>query len=62
MSAALIVQLVIAVVGQLPELVKIIEELRTSGATQLSADQVQRAQAACAPMQASMEALWPKLP
>lgn len=59
MSATLIVQLVIAVLGQLPEFVKIIEELRTSGAESLTADQIQRAQAACMPMQATMTALWP---
>jgi hypothetical protein len=59
MPAALIVQLVLGVLGQLPEIVKIIQELQASGATILTADQTQRVQAACTTMQASMKPVWP---
>ena len=59
MSAALIVQLVLGVLGQLPEIVKVVQELQASGAQTLTDDQTQRVQAACTAMQASMKPLWP---
>jgi hypothetical protein len=59
MPAALIVQLVLGVLGQLPEIVKVVQELQQSGAQTLNADQTQRVQAACTTMQASMKPLWP---
>lgn len=58
MSAALIVQLVLGVLGQLPEIVKVVQELQSSGAQTLTADQTQRVQAACTMMQDSMKPLW----
>jgi hypothetical protein len=58
MSATLVVQLLVALVGQLPEIVKLIEELRSSGAQTLTTDQVQRVQAACSQMEGPMKALW----
>ena len=58
MPATLIVQLVLGLVNQLPEFVKIIEELRSSGATTLTPDQVQRAQAACSQVEGPMKAIW----
>lgn len=59
MSAALIVQLVLGVLGQLPEIVKVVQELQASGATTLSDEQTQRVQSACTTMQGAMIALWP---
>jgi hypothetical protein len=60
MPAALIVQLVLGVLGQLPEIVKVVEELRATGSPTLSPDQTARVQTACDSMKGSMNALWPK--
>lgn len=57
MPAALIVQLLIAIVGQLPEIVKIIEELRQSGAQSMTPDQISRCQAASGQVQAALNAM-----
>lgn len=62
MPAALIVQLLVAVIGQLPELAKIVEELHQSGATTLTPDQEQRCNAATGGMQNAINAMWPKSP
>ena len=59
MSATLIVQLVLGILGQLPEVVKIVQELQVSGSQTLNADQTQRVQAACTTMQALMKLIWP---
>jgi hypothetical protein len=59
MPAALIVQLVLGILGQLPEIVKVFQELQASGSQTLNAEQTQRVQAACSSMQASMKPLWP---
>jgi hypothetical protein len=55
MSASLIVQLVLGMGGQLPEIVKVAEELRASGEADLSSDQVKRVQAAFTSMQSLMK-------